>query len=248
MGVPQLMSLQPAGARVNDPQLTMHCIGTGFEDGCVIVWNGGDEPTTFINSGDVTTGVNPTTVWEGISGLDDAIPVQIRNPGGELSNTKQFVFLREQVLMPAVTYAATLRPGVEGAMANEEPVDLISRTVEDAAGIGFGKAVVQGINDNGCKIAGATGKVLGITVRERSVRVSALSGNGFAQYDTARIMNQGVIWVKVGSAVVAGNAVAWTSATGLWGATGDIVITDARFETSAGANGIAQVRLGNLHG
>lgn len=151
--------------------------------------------------------------------------------------------------MPAVTYAATLRPGVEGALANEEPVDLISRTVEDAAGIGFGKAVVQGTNDNGCKIAGATGKILGITVRERSVRVSALSGNGFAQYDTARIMNMGVIWVKVGAtAVVAGDVVAWDNATQTFSKTGAITLTDARFETSSAANGIAQVRLGNLHG
>src|SRR5262245_14658779 len=95
-------------------------------------------------------------------------------------------------------YQTAMRPGVEGALANEEPAVLISRTVEDAAGIGFGKLVIQGAGDKGCKIAAAGGKVIGITVLERSVKPDVLGGNGFAKFDSARIIVMGCIWVKVG--------------------------------------------------
>lgn len=150
--------------------------------------------------------------------------------------------------MAIPAYATTLRPGVEGALANEEPVDLISRTVEDAAGIGFGKAVVQGTLDNGCKILAAGGKCLGVTVRQRNVSPYALNGNGFAKYDSARIMVQGVIWVVVSAPVVAGDPATFDNTTGKFSNTGGVAVLNARFDTAAAADGIAQLRLSNVHG
>src|SRR5262245_2862663 len=116
--------------------------------------------------------------------------------------------------MASSQYPTEMRPGVEGALANEEPAVLISRTVEENAGIGFGKAVKQGAADKGCKVADAGSKVVGITVRERSVRPDAMDGNGFARFDSARIMVMGVIWVAVSTNVAAGDRVLFDSATG----------------------------------
>jgi hypothetical protein len=130
------------------------------------------------------------------------------------------------------TYPSGMRPGVEGAIANEEPVRLISRNVEDAAGIPFGRGVIQGVADKGCKLGAYTteGMMLGVTVRERSIGPDL--PNGFAQYSSARIMRSGCIWVAVTNAVVAGDP-AKIDATGKWGkgsGTGDV--PHARFDTS----------------
>jgi hypothetical protein len=141
-------------------------------------------------------------------------------------------------------YRSTMLPGVEGAIANEEPVVLISRSVEDAAGIAFGRAVVQGVNDMGCKGigAGAT-SILGITVLERSARPE--TPNGFGQYESARIMTFGVVWLTAAVAVVAGDPVcALTDGSGKFSNTGGVVIHNARWDTSAAANTIGRVRLG----
>ena len=151
--------------------------------------------------------------------------------------------------MAIPNYATALRPGVEGAIANEEPARFISRSVETVGGVGFGKAVIQGTAEGQCKVPAAAGKVLGIVVRERSVDPSWVTGNGFAQYRSARIMTQGCIWVKVGSPVVAGDPVSVTAdANSTFSNTGGLVITNARFDTAAGAGGMAIVRLDALHG
>jgi hypothetical protein len=142
------------------------------------------------------------------------------------------------------TYPDTIRPGVEGAIVNEEPVRLISRTVEDAAGIPFGRGVIQGVANKGCKLGamGTEGNMLGVTVRERSVK--AEFPNGFMQYDSARIMRSGVIWVAVTEAVLAGDP-AKISATGTWGkGTGTGDVPHARYDTSqATVGGLAQLRI-----
>lgn len=61
--------------------------------------------------------------------------------------------------MPAVqtTYNQTIAAAVLGMRANMELSNAISRVVEDAAGIGFGIAVVRGTNANGIKAATALG-------------------------------------------------------------------------------------------
>lgn len=48
------------------------------------------------------------------------------------------------------TYATTLAAAYPGMVANGETSNRISRTCEDAAGIGFGKAAYAGVGDHGC--------------------------------------------------------------------------------------------------
>lgn len=132
--------------------------------------------------------------------------------------------------------------GVAGAIANTENSNIISRTVEDADGIAFGLAVAQGDNDKGCR-AVTTGDTafVGVTVLDRTA--GDLNGNGkFKQYESARVLEEGVIWVEVTEAVAAGDAAAVDLATGKFNKAG-AEMAGARFETSAASGGLAQLRL-----
>lgn len=153
------------------------------------------------------------------------------------------------------SYSETIDAARAGQIANTEPGVFISRTVADAAGIGFGKVVQEaaadGSKDGQCTADLDTAdmdayKFLGITVRERSVNPE--TPNKFAQYESARIMHKGVIWVEVAAAVKAGEDVTVTLATGVLGtaavAAGIIAIPNARWESSTSGAGLAKVRLG----
>lgn len=146
-------------------------------------------------------------------------------------------------------YNETIDAARAGARANMEPVDLISRTVETAAGVGFGKVVQQGTLDKGCSsvLTGMTAQTyLGVTMRERGVRPE--TPNAFAQYESALIMRKGVIWVEVAVAIATTDIVTVTLASGVIGKTavgaGIVAIPNARWETSTTGAGLAQLRLG----
>ena len=84
---PTVGSLNPATAKIGDPNFTLHVIGTGFKPGAVIVFAGFDEPTTYVSPTEVTTLVN-MSVWHG----PDAVPVYVRSMAGVPSNTVTFTF------------------------------------------------------------------------------------------------------------------------------------------------------------
>ena len=138
-----------------------------------------------------------------------------------------------------MVYKSQPNVGVAGSIATTENRDIKSRTVEDAAGIAFGLAVAQGANDKGIR-AVKTGdtKFVGITALDLSSRDDAK----FVQYESARILKKGVIWVEVTEAVKAGDDVAVDLATGKFNKSG-AKYPNARFETSAVAGGLAQVEL-----
>lgn len=148
------------------------------------------------------------------------------------------------------SYSENIRAAVEGMIANMESVNLISRTVETAAGIGFGVPVEQGSEDNGCGVVDAsTTEVTGITCRERSVR--PLDGNEFEQYDSARLMTKGVVWVTVTDAggVSAGDPV-WLdlSDAGSFGNAdvgfgNGLNLAGCRWDSSAANGALAKIRV-----
>lgn len=149
------------------------------------------------------------------------------------------------------TYSETIDQARAGMIANSEPNTLLSRTVEDADGVGFGAVVQQGTNDNGCLADLDTSDMdantfLGIIVRERSVNPA--TPNKFAQYESARILRKGPIWVEADGAVSAGDDVTVTLATGALGTkavtSGVVAIPNARWDTSAADGALAVVRLG----
>lgn len=141
-------------------------------------------------------------------------------------------------------YPSTQPAAIAGAQATMVPATLISRNVETAAGIGFGKAVAQGATAKGCK-AFATGDtaVVGITLLDRSAHI----GDLFAKGESARVMTKGDIWVVASVAVAAGDPVYVVPATGAFtkAATDNVLIANARWDTSTTAAGqLAVVRLG----
>lgn len=95
--------------------------------------------------------------------------------------------------------------GVAGGLADMSKANLLSRTVEDSAGIAAGLPVKQGTNDGGCTAGIAAGDFQGITVAEFGV-------DTFAQYSEARVAEQGAIWLTAGGTIAAGDEIMCTAA------------------------------------
>jgi len=145
--------------------------------------------------------------------------------------------------MPTVqsTYADNIDSGYVGAIVNEEPRVLISRTVEDSGGIDFGLAVMQGSDDKGCVVCDARDDFLGVTVRDQSV--DPASPDTFEYMSNARIMTKGVIWVENSGGVAAGDPVVYL-ADGALGTGSSPLVVGARWDTTATTGNLAQLRLG----
>lgn len=141
------------------------------------------------------------------------------------------------------TYNENMRAAVAGQIANMESSNLISRTVEDSAGIGFGVAVTQGTDDNECTAFAGTGGILGITARDQSVDPD--NPDEFAQGDSARILTQGVIWVTAAEGVDAGEDV-YVEDDGTFTGTETstaTVLANARWDSSTTGSALAKVAI-----
>jgi hypothetical protein len=75
---PELLSIDPDVAAIGDAELTLTCTGEDFDETCVIVFNGGEEETTFISATELTTIVQPMTAT-----VAGEFPVTVRNAHGE---------------------------------------------------------------------------------------------------------------------------------------------------------------------
>jgi hypothetical protein len=85
-GDPILTSLDPATAEVGSADTTLRCIGLNFTESSIIIFNSGEEPTTFVSSTEITTGLKPSTA----SG-PYTVPVSVRS-GEVYSNPVDFTF------------------------------------------------------------------------------------------------------------------------------------------------------------
>lgn len=144
-------------------------------------------------------------------------------------------------------YPDTQPAAVRGAKATEIPATIISRNVQDAAGIGFGVAVAQGTADKACKAFGVGDTaILGITLLDRSADGTPSNPDAFPQYASARVLTKGDVWVPVAANVVAGNPVFVRPSNGYFqptNANSAVQIPGARFDTSATTGNLAVVRL-----
>lgn len=115
------------------------------------------------------------------------------------------------------TYRPQLAAAVAGMIADEASAEVGTRQVETAAGIGFGVAVSQGVNDKGCIVGGTA--FIGITVRDVAqdrIPIDPLSSTEAAadvypQYSNAAILSRGDIWVVASATVTAGAALYYGS-------------------------------------
>ena len=117
-------------------------------------------------------------------------------------------------------YSESIAKGYAGMVANGETSNRISRTVEDAAGLGFGLPAYRGAGDHGCTgTVGTLATFLGFTIAHQALGlVSGQDADEYAQYETAAIMTSGAIYVEVTGAVTDGAAI--TIGTGAGAADG----------------------------
>lgn len=141
------------------------------------------------------------------------------------------------------TYTDQVAPGYPGLIVNAETRNIISRTVEDSAGIPFGRAVFRGSDDHGCTATPTAGKLYGI-VRDHEA-IALLPGNAadvFPQRATAPIVTQGVIWVTAGASV-AQNDQAYVTAAGAFtnSASGNTILPGWVFDTTAASGSLVKL-------
>jgi len=96
--------------------------------------------------------------------------------------------------------------GFPGMVANGEIANRITRSIEDAAGIGFGVPVFLGAAAHGCikAVAGGPTKFLGITIVDHGqVILPGGTADAYPQYHNVPILQRGSVWVLVGTTPVA---------------------------------------------
>jgi hypothetical protein len=141
-------------------------------------------------------------------------------------------------------YPATPAVGFAGMVADGEVSNRISRTVEDAAGIAFGKAAFRGTGDRGCTGTAAAGKFLGIVMADAGqVPGIGETADTLAQYKTAALLNEGVIYVSASVAVNQGDAAYVTSAGLITNVLTSNTAIPAKFDGTIASAGIVPLRV-----
>lgn len=143
------------------------------------------------------------------------------------------------------TYNSAPAVGYPGMVANGETSNRISRTVEDAAGIAFGKAAFRGAGDHGVTATPAAGTFMGIVMADHGLAVipGGPAADIVPQYREAGLLNEGNIWVTAGSNTTDGAAVYVTSA-GVFTATssGNTAIP-AVFDDTVSSGAVVRLRV-----
>ena len=114
------------------------------------------------------------------------------------------------------TYTDDLALGYPGMIANGETSNRITRSVQDAAGIGFGRAVYRGTGDHDCTgTVGTLATFLGFTVATSAQQhVEGQTVDRYQQRDNATILTSGAIFVTVVGNVADGAAITVATANG----------------------------------
>jgi hypothetical protein len=113
------------------------------------------------------------------------------------------------------SYSLTQSAAYDGLLADINPKTVISRDVETAAGITFGKVVSRGTADSQV-VLGGDGTGLGIAVRD--LAQEGAQGTGvikYDQYEAAAILVEGYCWVAINTASASpGSALFYNDTTG----------------------------------
>lgn len=142
------------------------------------------------------------------------------------------------------TYPEKQDAGRAGGLVNMELANLISRTVQTAAGLGFGLCVERGTGDNDCILFDG-GTPLGISIRDRAL--DANEPNKFKQYAEARIITKGPVYAETPVAVDQGDPVYVVDADGTFhntAAAGRTLFPNAVWDTTTSGAGLAVIALG----
>lgn len=142
--------------------------------------------------------------------------------------------------MPAVQTTYDLSPpnGRPGMVANGETSNRITRTVEDVAGLAFGRFAFRGTSDNGCT-GTVSAALLGVVIANKAQTPvpGGPAADIVAQREQAAIMTQGAIYVTVGEDVTDGAQVYVTSAGAIVDTVGANQIATGWFFDETATNG-----------
>lgn len=146
--------------------------------------------------------------------------------------------------MPALqtTYAGEMPALYEGFTYDGKPHRTLTKMVETAAGIGFGKAVFQGTRDDQGKLGAANAKFIGVA--EASKTQVGPTPDVYPQYAEMNVRYEGPIAVLAGVNVAASDIAYVVPATGAFT---NVATDNARvgvFETTATAGALVKLRLG----
>lgn len=149
------------------------------------------------------------------------------------------------------TYATSIPSGYPGMVANGETSNRISRTIEDAAGVGFGVPVWRGTGDHGCTATvGTAATFLGWTIADHGVQAlpGGVAADVYPQYASVGILTSGVIWVTATGANADGAAVTIGTGAGLADGIGDVAADATHigtagwvFDDTTAATGLARI-------
>ena len=87
MPLPVVASLSPNTVVLGEPSFDIHVIGTNFTPLSTIIFNGYEEPTTYISPTELTTGVN-MPLWQAPA----VVPISVKNGLDVESNKINFTF------------------------------------------------------------------------------------------------------------------------------------------------------------
>lgn len=115
------------------------------------------------------------------------------------------------------SYSESIPAGFAGMVANGETSNRITRTIEDAAGVGFGVPVFRGSGDHGCTATvGTAATFLGFTIATSAgALVAGQTADTVAQYGNVAIMTGGAMFVTVVGAVTDGASLTIGKGAGL---------------------------------
>lgn len=140
------------------------------------------------------------------------------------------------------TYPTSIPVGYPGMPATMHGWDADSMIVETVAGIGFGLAVSKGTSEKQIILGGTAAGFKGVTYRDITT-VNNASADVYPRYAVAGVMLRGDIWVLVKEAVLQTDAVAFDTATGKFGKTGQSVIGARWMRNQSVVDGICLLRL-----
>lgn len=138
-----------------------------------------------------------------------------------------------------------------GMIYAQAPHDIVSKSVETVAGIGFGVAVSRGTDKDRQIVLGGTA-FTGITIRsldkEGAASTAAVKWN---ETETAGVMRSGYIWAICPSGCNPGDKVNYVNATGVidsgTASAGETQLDGAQWDTTAAAGELAVIRLSTLN-
>ena len=142
------------------------------------------------------------------------------------------------------TFPSTIPVGYPGQVANGETANRITRTVEDSAGIAFGKAAFRGTGDHGVTATPGAGAFMGVVVADHALG-AAIGGTAdtVPQYSAATLLNEGVVWVTAGANTTDGAAAYVTSGGAFTPTSASNTAIPAVFDDTVSSGAVVRLRV-----